>query len=91
MSFSPKFLMRIAKPVLSSEESPGMMHIVIRRPYAHLEEELRSAFVGQEDVKVIMDGRLGERRKEQQSVQLERRRSDQRRPKEELVEVVIST
>ena len=89
MSFSPEFLMRIAKPVLSSEEGAGIMSIVIRRPFAHLEKELRSAFIGQEDVKVILDSRNGERRKERHPVKLERRRSDRRRPKEELVEVVI--
>jgi len=90
MSFSPEFLVRIARPVLSPEEGAGIMYIVIRRPHGHLEKELRSAFNGQEDVKVILDNRRGERRKEGQPVELERRQLNQRRTKEELVEVVIS-
>lgn len=90
MSFSPEFLMRISKPVLSPEEGAGTMYIVIRRPYAHLEKELRSAFNGHEDVKIILDSRCEERRKERQPVKLERRQLNQRRTKEELVEVVIS-
>ena len=67
------------------------MSIVIRQPYAHLEKELRRAFKGQEDVKVIVDKRNGERRTSRQPLELERRRADRRTPKEELVEVVIST
>jgi len=82
--------MRIARPVLSPEEGARIMYIVIRKSYAHLEEELRSGFVGQEDVKVILDSRCEQRRKERQPVKLERRRLNQRRTKEELVEVVIS-
>ncbi|NOR54233.1 MAG: hypothetical protein GQ536_09125 [Candidatus Aminicenantes bacterium] len=87
----PEFLMRIAKPVLSSEEGAGIMSIVIQRPFAHLEKELRSTFDGQEDVKIILDSRYGERRKKRHPVKSERRQHDRRRPKEELVEVIIST
>ena len=66
------------------------MSIIIHRPYAHLEDELREAFEGQEDVNLIVDRRDGERRTSQQPVSVERRRGDRRRPKEQLVEVVIS-
>jgi len=86
----PKFSMRIAKKSLSSEESGIKSIIVIQQPYAHLEKELRTAFKGQEDVKVILDKRYGERRKKPKAVTVDRRKSDRRIPKEGLVEVVIS-
>ena len=83
--------MRIAKKDPLPEESTGMMTVVVMRPYARLEKELRSAFKGQEDVKVILDKRSGERRKRLQDIAKDRRKDDRRRPKEELVEVAIST
>ncbi len=91
MNFPPKFLLRIAKAVPPPEEGAGIMSIIIRQPYAHLEKELRRAFKGEKDVKVIVDRRDGERRTTQQAVEIERRRADRRHPNEELVEVVIST
>jgi hypothetical protein len=90
MSSVPEFLMRIAKPSFPPEKGAGMMSIVIRRPYAFLEKELRSAFEGQEDVKVIVDRPYRERRKSKQPVGLERRRADRRNAKRELVELVLS-
>ena len=90
MSFLPKFLLRIIKAVPSSEEEAGIMSIIIQRPYAHLEKDLRSAFKGQKDVKIIVDRRYGERRTSQQPVEIERRRADRRQPKENLIEAVIS-
>ncbi len=83
--------MRIAKKDSLPEESAGMMTIVIQRPYARLEKELRSAFKGEEDVKVILDKRYGERRKILQDIAVEHRKDNRRRPKEELVEIAIST
>ena len=91
MSSPPKFTMRIAKKAHLSEEEAGIMTIVVQQPYAHLERELRSAFKGQEDVKVIVDRRSGERRTSQQPVAMECRQADRRSPKVELVEVLIST
>ena len=83
--------MRIAKKDSLPEESAGMMTIVVMRAYARLEKELRSAFKGEDDVKVILDKRYGERRKRLQAVTKEHRKDDRRHPKEELVEVAIST
>ncbi len=91
MSFLADFLMKIAKSTASSEEGSGITSIIIRHPYAHLEKELRSVFKGEEDVNVIVDKRYGERRKRQQAVEIERHKANRRRPKEELVEVVIPT
>ncbi len=91
MTVFPGFLMKIAKATDSREEGPGMMSIIIRRPYAYLDKELYSTFEGEEDVKVLVDRRHSERRRTRtQPVELERRRTDRRRPKEELVEVSLS-
>ncbi len=89
MSSMPEFLLKVAKASPAPEQGPGMMSIIIHQPYAHLVEELNRAFEGQEDVKVIVDKRNGERRATRQPVELDRRRADRRTPKEELVEVVL--
>ncbi len=91
MGSLPEFLMRIAKVSHMPEEGSGIMSIIIRQPYAHLEKELRSAFKGERDVKVISDRRYEERRTSRQAVDIERRQADRRHLNEELVEVVIST
>jgi hypothetical protein len=83
--------MRIAKNITPSEEGAGIMTIVVMRPYPNLERELSSTFKGQKEVNVILDRRYKERRKREQAFEIERRQAEQRRPKEELVEVVIST
>jgi hypothetical protein len=84
------FLMSIAKANSPPEKRAAMMSIVIRRPYAFLEKELRSIFEGQEDVKVIVDRRHAERRRGQQPVGSERRRADRRNTKRKLVELILS-
>jgi len=83
--------MRIAKKAYLPEEGAGIMTIVVMRPHARLEKELLSVFKGQKDVRVISDSRYEERRRKRQAVATDRRKADRRRPKEELVEVVIST
>ncbi len=89
MSVLPGFHMRITKATSPPEPEAGMMAIVIRQHYAYLEKELCSTFEGQEDVKVIVDRRDGQRRTKTQPVELERRDADRRRSKEELVEVLL--
>jgi len=84
------FKIRIARGNHLPEERFGIMTIVLFQPYVHLEEELRDAFKGQEDVKVILDRRTGERREKQKVVARERRSSDRRKPKQEIAEVAIS-
>src|SRR5262249_46005208 len=85
----PAFLLKIATAKPWRGERRGMAYIVIQRPYAHLEDEVRRAFAGREDIKVVVDRRSGERRVTQQRVRVERRRADRRRAKTELVEVLI--
>ena len=89
MTVFPGFLMKIAKATNPPELAAGMMSIIIRRPYSHLEKELRSAFEGQEDVKIIVDRRYSERRGSVKPYEIEHRHDARRRPKEELVEVLI--
>jgi len=87
----PQFLLRIFKAVPPSEAGAGIMSIIIRQPYAQLEEELTQTFKGQKDVQVIVDRRHAEQRTKQQHVDAERRQADRRRTKEEVVSVVLST
>jgi hypothetical protein len=87
----PNLQIRIAKRTHAPEEEGNVMSIIIGRSYSHLEKELHSAFKGQKDVNIILNRRYGERRKKSQAVTKERRKDARRRPKEELVEVVIST
>jgi hypothetical protein len=85
----PDFLLSIAKAAVPPERHPGSMCIIIRRPYTHLENELRRTFKGQEDVKIVVDKRHGERRVSQQPISEDRRLADRRKKKEPLVEAVI--
>ncbi len=80
MSSLPDFLFKILGETPRPEEGRGKMVIIIRRQYAYLEAELRAAFEGQEDVQVVVD-----RRTIEQPVAANRRR-----PKEEILGVVIS-
>lgn len=89
MEFLPRFLLRILRANPRPGGSRVMVYILIPQPYAYLEEELRRAFQGQENVKVIVDRRYGGRRTSRQVVAAERRGADRRKPKEELAEVVI--
>ena len=66
------------------------MYVIIAQAHAYLDGTLRTAFEGQENVKVIVDRRHGERRATRQSVAFERRQADRRRLREHLVEVVVT-
>jgi hypothetical protein len=63
----PGFPLGIASLTSPAEPGAGAISIIIQRPYGYLEEELRGTFDGQEDIKVIVDRRLGERRTRLQS------------------------
>ena len=86
----PEFKIRIAGETHTPEERPGIMTIVIFQPYAHLVKELKNAFKGKEDVKVILDRRNEERRKKDETVEKEQRRADRRKLKQGIAEVTIS-
>jgi hypothetical protein len=86
----PGFLIKFRKATNRLGQEIGVMSIIIRRPYAHLEEEIRNTFKGQEGVRVLVDQRNGDRRKDTRPVKHERRKVDRRRAKYEVLEVVIS-
>jgi len=85
------FLIRILKSSQGSGEGTEQMCIIIRRPYAYLEAELKKTFEGQADVTVKLDRRYDERQRKKETHPSERRRTDRRKSKQELVEVVIAT
>jgi len=89
MTALSEFLLTIAKGPSPPEPGPGAMTIIVQRPYAHLEKELRSTFAGREGVNVVVDRRYGERRLTKQPVAAERRRADRRTPKQELIRVLL--
>jgi hypothetical protein len=86
----PVFLVRILRAAARSEGTPPSMCIVIRRPYAELEQEILRAFEGQDDVQIVLDRRRGERRRQPEAVDVDRRRQDRRKPVDEIVEVTFS-
>ena len=89
MDSLPDFLLSIAKAAVPPEKRPGLMCIIIKRPYSGLENDLRRTFEGQVDVKIVVDRRYGERRVSQQPVSEDRRGVDRRKKKEPLAEAVI--
>lgn len=89
MEFLPLFLLSVLSAPPWPERERGVVYIIVRRQYAYLEEVLRQAFAGREDVKVIVDRRFGRRRDTLRPVSIERRRAERRRPAEEVFQVVI--
>ncbi len=85
----PGLLLRVLSVNPGLGEHREMTYIVIRPPFAYLEEELRRPFDDQRDVTIMVDKRHGERRLTHQPPDAERRHGDRRRVKEELLEVVI--
>jgi len=90
MTALPEFLLAIATRTSPPEKGAGAMTIIVQRPYARLEKELRSTFAGQKGVTVIVDRRHAERRRKVEPLPLERRHGDRRRSKEQLLEVLVS-
>lgn len=72
-----------------SDGNPGKVIIIVPRPRAYLADLLAKAFEGREDVEVIVDRRYGERRIQKRPVPAERRSGQRRRPKQEVIEVVV--
>lgn len=89
MEVAPGVLLTVLGAALPPEETRRRMYVVLRRPYAYLQDALQRAFEGQEGVQVIIDRRQGERRRASRAVPLDRRRTDRRAPSEELLQIVI--
>jgi hypothetical protein len=87
--FTPATVLRILSVREGLGRNPARMLLIVRRPYAHLEDRLRNAFAGREDVAIIVDRRRGERRLNQRPVPEERRRTERRTQKENILDVVI--
>lgn len=81
-------LLNINKAAPHKREA-GEMFVVIKRPYAHLEKEMRRTFGDREKAAVVVDRRIGERRGLAEPVAEDRRRGERRAEKEQIVEVVI--
>lgn len=90
MSILHGFWLKILKSVSFSKEEHPQMSIIVRQPYAYLETDLQKIFKGQEDVTVIVDRRYVQRRTKMEPFSLERRKSDRRKTRETLIDVVIS-
>jgi len=86
---APGFLLHVVRVADRLHHNPGRMLLIVRGPYAHLEDRLRRLFEGRHDVEVILDRRRGERRTRSQANQPERRRADRRTPKEDILEIVL--
>jgi hypothetical protein len=91
MIFTPSFVLNITKAAGRVELESGETLIILRRHYAHLEKELANAFARQKEVRILVDRREGERRKQKSSISPERRRSDRRKQQEELLKVILPT
>ena len=85
----PAFVVRMLSVTESLSHNPGRMLLIVRRPYAQLEERLRRAFEGRDDIVVIPDRRRSDRRTSARPIQDERRRAERRSRKEEVLDVVI--
>ena len=87
--FVPTFVLSILGLTEAAGHNPARMLLIVRRPYAHLEDRLRRAFEEREDVEVIVDRRRGQRRMSDRPVQAEQRRTDRRTPREEMLEILV--
>jgi hypothetical protein len=73
-----------------SDDDP--VHFIVPRSRAYLAAFLAKGYAGRGDMEVIVDRRYVERRKGLGAVEpqgAERRRAERRRPKEEVIEVII--
>ena len=66
------------------------MHLIVKRPYDHLIQELQGVFGDQDDVDIKIDTRQEDRRRIKRPFPDERRQMERRKPKDTLVEIVIS-
>ena len=89
MEFTPTFVLTVLGMTEGSGHNPARMRLIVKRPYAHLEDRLRRAFEEREDVEVIVDRRRGQRRMSDRPVQAEQRRTDRRTPREEMLVILV--
>jgi hypothetical protein len=87
----------VLKAVRANKESQmetgkGKMLLIVGKRYAHLQKALRETFDGQEDVEIWVDRRKGQkgRRKGGVPVPVDRKQTDRRKRKEEVLEIILS-
>jgi len=83
------FMMRMLKSPKPSTRAAGQTIVVVHRAFVSLIPDLLNVFKGDPDVQVIADRRSGERRTKKEPVSLDRRRTERRERKAELLEVVF--
>ncbi len=83
------FMMRMLKSLKPSTRAAGQTIIVLHRPFVSLMPDLLNVFKGDPDVELIADRRSEERRQQREPVSLDRRRTERRERKAELLEVVF--
>lgn len=83
--------MSLVSPLTDPEhaDNPGKVRIIVPRARAYLADLIAKAFESREDVEIIVDRRYGERRTRNVAVAVQRRWKERRRPKEEVIEVVV--
>lgn len=90
MNFEPRFCLNINKTTAPGKGKSGVMYLTLQRPFVHLEDELRQAFAADQTSRIIVDRRIEERRKVDRPVAVDRRIMHRRRPKEKIIEVLIT-
>ena len=86
---APTFVGRVFSATEPLKHSRVRLLVIVRRPYAHIEDQLRSAFEGRDDVVIMRDRRRHVRRMTAGSYREERRRAERRSRKDDVLEVVI--
>jgi len=84
------FMMRMLKSLKPSTRAAGQTIVVVHRAFVSLIPDLLNVFKGDPDVQVIADRRCGERRTKKEPVSLDRRRTERRERKAELLEVIFT-
>ena len=86
---SPTFSARVVSATEGFKHNPGRMLLILRRPFAHIEDQLRRAFEGRDDVVIIRDRRRGARRRITGPFPGERRHTERRSRTEDVLEIMI--
>ena len=90
MSFQEEYLFQIRIMTSMVYGQNSQIHIIVRRPFAYLTQNLLKVFEGQDDIDVMVDRRFSQRRRTGTDFLPERRSKERRQMKENLIDVVIS-
>lgn len=83
-------IMKVTKSFNPQPGAGDITYVVVRRPFGHLFKEMERIFEKEQNVRVILDARNGDRRKQPKAVARDRRRKNRRAPREEMVEIIVS-